>query len=436
MLSMAIVRLVNGISDAMQQSKFASPVADLADKVSLPQTLVDIRHAATHNALPSLPALLLASKAAALWLRDNYWAPQAAAVAGIKEAPSGAMAPTPAAGGVAATSSVDALSPLLVKYLRARSVVVAARLQGGNPASEKAAEKASGFLLQVCGAVAKSLAKAPLESAALVCGAVAESLAKAPTESAALIADLVAKLLTLSFRAFFQSLEGAREPSRSDEDTAAGYVMDIWDEALTSLTLASPAFLPALRALLLLHLSALASFTRGAASASSVDAPGGPRVDTGSPPERSGRLCLTTSWLLRLGTPTGSPTAAGAAGAANKAAHKAANEAANEANDAVNEAVVRACLAAPCVWTQRLLAGVASVKARGLGLACIQALMDAEQDKTPDAPPLQEVEADLRTWLGTGLPHAASDPSHLPLSTSANKKASGKGGAGKGVGGA
>jgi len=59
--------------------RFAAPVSDLAERAALPRTLVDLRHAATHNALPSLPALLLAANAAAAWLRDSYWAPQVSA---------------------------------------------------------------------------------------------------------------------------------------------------------------------------------------------------------------------------------------------------------------------------------------------------------------------------------------------------------------------
>ena len=80
MYSMAIVRLVNGIVDAVQQKKFAAPVSDLAGRVALPRVLVDIRHTASHNALPSLPALSLAAHRALEWLGQHYWGPQAAAL--------------------------------------------------------------------------------------------------------------------------------------------------------------------------------------------------------------------------------------------------------------------------------------------------------------------------------------------------------------------
>ena len=42
----------------------------------LPQVLVDLRHEATHNELPSLPLLRLAACQALVWLRACYWQPQ------------------------------------------------------------------------------------------------------------------------------------------------------------------------------------------------------------------------------------------------------------------------------------------------------------------------------------------------------------------------
>jgi ribosomal biogenesis protein LAS1 len=42
----------------------------------LPQVLVDLRHEATHNELPSLPLLRLAACQALAWLHACYWQPQ------------------------------------------------------------------------------------------------------------------------------------------------------------------------------------------------------------------------------------------------------------------------------------------------------------------------------------------------------------------------
>lgn len=42
----------------------------------LPRVLVDLRHEATHNELPSLPLLRAAADAALAWLHATYWEPQ------------------------------------------------------------------------------------------------------------------------------------------------------------------------------------------------------------------------------------------------------------------------------------------------------------------------------------------------------------------------
>lgn len=75
--AMAIVRLVNGIADAAQKGRTAVSVAGLAAQAGLPRMLVDLRHEATHNELPSLPLLRLAAHQALAWLRACYWQAQA-----------------------------------------------------------------------------------------------------------------------------------------------------------------------------------------------------------------------------------------------------------------------------------------------------------------------------------------------------------------------
>lgn len=105
--AMTIVRLVNGISDSSQKGRVASSVANLASEAGtlsfsfavgrkpttiarlssdalklqcvagLPRLLVDIRHEATHNELPSLSVLRLAATRALEWLQEHYWARQA-----------------------------------------------------------------------------------------------------------------------------------------------------------------------------------------------------------------------------------------------------------------------------------------------------------------------------------------------------------------------
>ncbi|KAK9808408.1 hypothetical protein WJX73_001311 [Symbiochloris irregularis] len=71
--SMALILLVNGITDAEQKGKQARSVAGIAETAGLPRVLVDVRHEATHRGLPSLALLQLAAESALQWLRTAYW---------------------------------------------------------------------------------------------------------------------------------------------------------------------------------------------------------------------------------------------------------------------------------------------------------------------------------------------------------------------------
>ena len=71
--AMAIVRLVNGVADAAQKGKYAASVAGLAATAGLPRVLVDVRHEATHNELPTVKMLRLAASHALSWLQGSYW---------------------------------------------------------------------------------------------------------------------------------------------------------------------------------------------------------------------------------------------------------------------------------------------------------------------------------------------------------------------------
>ena len=79
---MLLVRLVNGVSDAHQKGAVASSVSKLAvDLAGLPRWVVDLRHEASHNALPSLSALHLATQDLLTWLLEHFWRPQEAMIA-------------------------------------------------------------------------------------------------------------------------------------------------------------------------------------------------------------------------------------------------------------------------------------------------------------------------------------------------------------------
>lgn len=64
---------MNGLLDPGQQSQFALPMHVLARNLNLPASFVEIRHAATHEALPSLSVLRTVAVRALDWLWTNYW---------------------------------------------------------------------------------------------------------------------------------------------------------------------------------------------------------------------------------------------------------------------------------------------------------------------------------------------------------------------------
>ena len=52
-----IIRFVNGMVDAEQQGAYAISIATLATKLYMPLWFVELRHAGTHEQLPSLQVL-------------------------------------------------------------------------------------------------------------------------------------------------------------------------------------------------------------------------------------------------------------------------------------------------------------------------------------------------------------------------------------------
>ncbi|KAK4056423.1 rRNA-processing protein las1 [Microbotryomycetes sp. JL221] len=71
--SMAIIRFVNSLIDPMQTTYYARSMAMLASQLGLPLWFVELRHAATHEDLPTLIVLQDAAKQALDWLYSNYW---------------------------------------------------------------------------------------------------------------------------------------------------------------------------------------------------------------------------------------------------------------------------------------------------------------------------------------------------------------------------
>ena len=75
-MAMAIVRFVNGMVDMEQKGMYARSVQSIADDIGLPDWLVDLRHEATHAALPSLEVLRTGCQFSLDWLREQYWESQ------------------------------------------------------------------------------------------------------------------------------------------------------------------------------------------------------------------------------------------------------------------------------------------------------------------------------------------------------------------------
>ncbi|KAJ7275427.1 Las1-like-domain-containing protein [Mycena haematopus] len=71
----AIIRLVNGLVDPLQLGAYARSIASIANQLGLPPWLVELRHAATHEDLPSLELLRQAARESMVWLLHNYFLP-------------------------------------------------------------------------------------------------------------------------------------------------------------------------------------------------------------------------------------------------------------------------------------------------------------------------------------------------------------------------
>ncbi|KAG6837887.1 hypothetical protein H0H93_013040 [Arthromyces matolae] len=73
--SAAIIRLVNGLVDPLQLGVYARSIASIANQLGLPPWLVELRHAATHEDLPSIELLREAARESMTWLLHNYFLP-------------------------------------------------------------------------------------------------------------------------------------------------------------------------------------------------------------------------------------------------------------------------------------------------------------------------------------------------------------------------
>lgn len=74
-MAMALTRFVNGQLDPLQTGQTARSIGSLAEGIGLPHALVQIRHQATHEHLPSWPTLHAAVMHALDWLHSVFWYP-------------------------------------------------------------------------------------------------------------------------------------------------------------------------------------------------------------------------------------------------------------------------------------------------------------------------------------------------------------------------
>ncbi|KAK0233295.1 Las1-like-domain-containing protein [Armillaria fumosa] len=71
----AVIRLVNGLVDPLQLGAYARSIASISHQLGLPLWLVELRHASTHEDLPSLELLREGARQSMAWLLHNYWLP-------------------------------------------------------------------------------------------------------------------------------------------------------------------------------------------------------------------------------------------------------------------------------------------------------------------------------------------------------------------------
>lgn len=73
--AMALTRFVNSVVDSFQTGAYAQSIGAIAERIGLPQWLVQVRHSATHEELPSKSVCRTACERALAWLDQHYWQP-------------------------------------------------------------------------------------------------------------------------------------------------------------------------------------------------------------------------------------------------------------------------------------------------------------------------------------------------------------------------
>ncbi|XP_074646213.1 ribosomal biogenesis protein LAS1L-like [Tubulanus polymorphus] len=85
--SMALIRFVNAMTETLQNREYAQPVHKIAESMGLPEWLVELRHQASHSALPSLEILRCGAEFSLNWLKAEYWESHLDSTQGIELTP-------------------------------------------------------------------------------------------------------------------------------------------------------------------------------------------------------------------------------------------------------------------------------------------------------------------------------------------------------------
>ncbi|KAJ1919840.1 rRNA-processing protein las1 [Mycoemilia scoparia] len=73
MYAMALTRFVNSIIDQEQHGFYAQSIVSKAEQIGMPTWIVELRHASTHEALPSISVLRTGCRQAVDWLYSSFW---------------------------------------------------------------------------------------------------------------------------------------------------------------------------------------------------------------------------------------------------------------------------------------------------------------------------------------------------------------------------
>ncbi|KAJ8908727.1 hypothetical protein NDN08_005432 [Rhodosorus marinus] len=75
-MGLVLTRVVNALTEKEQSGRVAAPLSVLGAALGLPEGLVELRHDATHNALPTLAAMRTSSKQCLSFFYETYILPQ------------------------------------------------------------------------------------------------------------------------------------------------------------------------------------------------------------------------------------------------------------------------------------------------------------------------------------------------------------------------